>query len=62
MRVQGDSTLIRDAMHEAKGLVEIITQLTLCLALLPAIVYGGWLSLGRPFERTETDQTRDRGE
>jgi hypothetical protein len=60
MTVQGDSTLIRDAMHDAKGLVEMITRLTLCLALLPAILYGGWLSLGRPFEGPQHDQARER--
>ena len=40
-------------MHNGKGIVEIITQVTLLLALLPALGYGLWLVAGRPADEGE---------
>jgi hypothetical protein len=37
-------------MLQGKGIVDIITQVTLILALLPALGYGLWLMAGRPDE------------
>ena len=40
-------------MHDGKGIVEVISQVTLILALLPALGYGLWLLAGRPAEEGE---------
>ena len=45
--------MLRQLMHDGKEIVEIITQVTLVLALLPALGYGLWLVAGRPAEEGE---------
>jgi hypothetical protein len=37
-------------MHQGKGFIEIISQITLLVAILPALGYGLWLIAGRPDE------------
>jgi hypothetical protein len=45
--------MLRQLMHDGKEIVEMITQVTLVLALLPALGYGLWLVAGRPAEEGE---------
>jgi hypothetical protein len=43
-------TMLRQLMHQGKGIIEIISQVTLLAALLPVLGYGLWLIAGRPDE------------
>ena len=46
--------MLKQLMREGKQIVEIVTQVTLVLALLPALGYGLWLVAGRPDESRQS--------
>jgi hypothetical protein len=50
-----------DVLHAGKGIAQLITQVTFCLALGPLVGYGLWLILGRPFDEGDgyPDQVRE---
>ena len=48
--------MLRQLMREGKQIVEIVSQVTLVLALLPALGYGLWLVTGRPAEEGRSEK------